>query len=70
MPSGMSDGDGAAVRIDDVGVQAELADAGEALRCERFVEFDDVEVLDGEFRSPQGAMERRHRTHWVLKIVS
>ena len=44
----MAERDGAAVRIDVLGIvgDAELAQAGQALRGERFVELDQIEIAD------------------------
>src|SRR5262249_60768485 len=43
----VAEGDGAAVRVELLGVDAQFADYGEGLGGEGLVEFDDVDVLDG-----------------------
>src|SRR5439155_14427549 len=46
--------DRAAVHVDLVGIEAEFADAGDRLRGERFVDLDEVEVVDRQ----TGALQR------------
>src|SRR5271166_4669714 len=50
----MSERDRAAVDVDALHRQFELAYAGERLRSERFVQFDEIDVVD----APAGASER------------
>ena len=49
----MADGDGAAVDIDLLGVEAQLAHARDRLAGERLVELDQVEVVDRQTRAIQ-----------------
>src|ERR1700730_5874276 len=59
-PQGMAEGDGAAVEIGFLLVDAEFAHAGDRLRGESFVDLDDVDVLDGESGALQRLLRRRH----------
>src|SRR6266542_3524823 len=47
-PDGVSQGDGAAVRVQPVVVELELAVAGEHLGGEGLVQLNDLEVLEGQ----------------------
>ena len=59
----MAERDGAAVRVDVLGVvrQPELAQAGQRLRGERLVQLDHVEVADLEPEPRHQLLRRRHR---------
>ncbi|MFK4520055.1 hypothetical protein ABIF20_007420 [Bradyrhizobium japonicum] len=60
---GMAERDGAAMRIDEIGIvgNAELAHAGDALRGEGFVQLDQVEIADLLAEALHQLACRRHR---------
>src|SRR5204863_1954780 len=59
-PERMAERDRAAVDVDALGVEAELADHDQALRCERLVELDEIEVLNLHPRAIEQLPNRRH----------
>src|SRR5438132_421604 len=61
---GVTERDGAAMRVDEIGVllDAELAQAGDALRGEGFVELDQIEIADLQSQPLHQLARRRHRT--------
>ena len=59
----MADGDRTAIRIDVACIvgEAERAHAGKRLRGERFVQFDDIEIVDLQSEPLHQPLRRRHR---------
>ena len=55
MPERVAERDRAAVDVDALRVEAELADDGDGLRRERLVELDEVDVADGHARRARAA---------------
>src|SRR5258707_2667228 len=55
---------GAAMRVDEIGIllDAELAQAGDALRGEGFVELDQIEIADLQSQPVHQLARRRYRT--------
>src|SRR3954447_10230974 len=65
----MPEGDGAAVGVDGVDVQAEPAHAREHLGRERLIDLNGVEISGGPARTCERLLGRRHRaeTHQVRR---
>ncbi len=63
IPERMPEGNGAAVRVDVLGVvgEAEEPEHGESLRGERFIELYDLDIGQAYTRSIQQLLGRRHR---------
>src|ERR1700756_2353855 len=63
-PQGMTERDGAAMRIDEISIvlDAELAQAGDALAGEGFIELDQIEIADLQSQPLHQLARRRHRT--------
>ena len=59
----MAEGNGTAVHVDARGVEPELADHRQALRGERLVQLDQVEVGDGHPRPVEEPAHGRDRPH-------
>src|SRR6266513_1702747 len=61
--------DAAAVDVDLRGIELQLADAGDRLRRERFVEFDEIDLIDCQTGSLEGLLCRGNRaeshTAWI-----
>src|SRR5690606_14185820 len=60
-PDRVADGDGAAVDVDDVGVEAEFLGGGERHRGERLVDLHDVELVDGDALPGDRLLDRVRR---------
>src|SRR3954447_14435408 len=60
-PERVADGDRTAVHVHAVAVEAEFSDDGKALRCERLVQLDEIELADRNARASEKLANRRHR---------
>jgi hypothetical protein len=58
---GMAERDRAAIHVDLRRVELESANAGDRLRCERFVELDEIEVGHFPLRSVERFLARGNR---------
>src|SRR3954447_8997849 len=60
-PERVAERDRAAVHVDALGIEAELADHDQALRGEGLVQLDEVDVGDGDARAREQLLDRRDR---------
>src|SRR6267143_6873586 len=65
----MTERDAAAVDVDLRGVELQLADASNRLRGKRFIELDEIDLIDCEAGAFEGFLGRRNRpeahTAWI-----
>src|SRR2546421_6544222 len=66
---GVTERDAAAVDVDLRGIELQLADAGDRLRRERFVQLDEIDLIDCQTGSLEGLCCRWNRaeshTAWI-----
>ena len=57
----MAERDGAAVDVQPIRIDGQLAQAGEHLRGERFVQLDEIDLVERQPGELQRLADRRHR---------